>query len=367
MVKNDKEISLLVRVPNWIGDAVMCLPALDALGKRGAATGITVLAKPWVAPLFQSHPSISKVMIYDSGGRHGGLAGKWRLSTDLKRCGFDGALLFQNAFEAALISFLAAIPERYGYGTDGRGPLLTKRVKPAGKDVALHHVDYYLNLVTKLGLGSSGERYPRLHLAASEKQWGKEYLREKGVDERRPLIGFAPGAAYGPAKQWPAEKFSRVALALAERCGAYPVLFGSKGDREACRLVGRGIGENHLDLSGKTNLREAMAIMSRCAVFITNDSGLMHVSAALGVPTVAIFGSTDPRATGPLGRECAVLYRKVECSPCFKRECPTDLKCMEVISADEVIEAAMAYIGPSGGAVKSAAATATKINVVERP
>ena len=349
MVRRDDGENLLVRVPNWIGDAVMCLPALDAVHRGQPDSAITVLAKPWVAPIFRCNPAITTVMEYDALGENRGALGKWRLTGEIRRRRFDRALLFQNAFEAALIAFLARIPERYGYTTDGRGLLLTEGVKPAGKEIAYHHVDYYLDLVEKVGLGRRGERSPRLYLEESEITWGRKFLSDKGVDEAVPLIGIAPGAAYGPAKQWPAERFSQIVELLSRERPLYPLLFGSRGDSEACRRVGDGIGSASptlsLDLSGKTSLREAMALMSLCAVFITNDSGLMHVAAALGVPTVAIFGSTDPNRTGPLGKRCSILYKKVDCSPCFKRECPTDFRCMESISADDVADSAIELIG----------------------
>ncbi|MFQ5586699.1 MAG: lipopolysaccharide heptosyltransferase II [Thermodesulfobacteriota bacterium] len=347
MVRRDKGDSLLVRVPNWIGDAVLCLPALDAVRKGLGGAAITVLAKPWVAPLFYHNPSVTAVIEYDTRGKHRGIAGKWRLIGKLKAHDFGRALLLQNAFEAALIAFLAGIPERYGYTTDGRGPLLTRGVKPAGKKAPFHHVDYYLGLVEKLGLGSRGERLPRLYLEESEREWAGCFLRKGGINGAVPLIGLAPGAAYGPAKQWPAGRFAQVATMFSRKHSFYPLLFGSRGDREACRHVDDGIGGNCLDLSGKTSLREAMALISLCTVFVANDSGLMHIAAALGVPTVALFGSTDPERTGPLGKRCKALYKSVDCNPCFKRECPTDFRCMEALSADDVVEAAMRLIGPS--------------------
>ncbi|MFQ5329674.1 MAG: lipopolysaccharide heptosyltransferase II [Thermodesulfobacteriota bacterium] len=347
MVRRNDGASLLVRAPNWIGDAVMCLPALEAAHRGQPDSAITVLAKPWVASVFRSNPAVTAVMEYDARGRHGGIVGRWRLAGDIRRR-FGRALLFQNAFEAALIAFLARIPERYGYTTDGRGLLLTNGVKPPGKGTLYHHVDYYLDLVEKAGMGRRGTQLPRLYLEESEIAWGRKFLRDRGGDAASPLIGIAPGAAYGPAKQWPAERFAQAAALLSRERPLYPLLFGSRGDSEACRRVGDGIGTASLDLSGQTSLREAMALMSLCAVFITNDSGLMHVAAALGVPTVAIFGSTDPDRTGPLGERCAVLYKKVDCSPCFKRDCPTDFRCMESISADDVAESAMKLIGVRG-------------------
>ncbi|MCP3677614.1 MAG: lipopolysaccharide heptosyltransferase II [Deltaproteobacteria bacterium] len=345
MVRRDDGASLLVRAPNWIGDAVMCLPALDAVHRGQPDRAITILAKPWVAPLFYCNPAVTAVIEYDARGEHRGALGRWHLTGEIRRRRFDRALLFQNAFEAALIAFLARIPERCGYTTDGRGLLLTEGVRPPGKEILYHHVDYYLDLVERTGLGGRGERSPRLYLEEAEIERGRKFLRDRGVDVAAPLIGIAPGAAYGPAKQWPAERFAHVVAFLSRERPLYPLLFGSRGDQEACRCVGDGIGTASLDLSGKTSLREAMALMSLCTVIITNDSGLMHVAAALGVPTVAIFGSTDPDRTGPLGKRCTVLYQKVDCSPCFKRECPTDFRCMERIAVEAVAEAAMKLIG----------------------
>lgn len=335
----------LIRAPNWIGDAVLCLPAIDTLKKGFPNLKISVLAKPWVAPIFLNNPYVSDIIEYDATKRHRGMSGKWRLINELRKRSFGIAILFQNAFEAALITLLAGIPERLGYATDGRGPLLTKAVKPGDKNARSHQVDYYLGLVRALGLDSNSDRCPILYVMGSEKRRAETFLQGGGIAKGRPIVGIAPGSAYGPAKQWPAERFSQVANRLFDDYGMYAILFGGKGDKEVCALVEKGMETDCMNLSGATTLREAMAIISRCNLFITNDSGLMHVSAAIGVFTIAIFGSTNPNLTGPIGKRCIFVYKGVECSPCYKRKCPTDFKCMYEVTADDVMDGISKIIG----------------------
>jgi len=331
--------NILIRGTNWIGDAVLTMPSLAALRATFPAAHITVLAKPWVAEVYALSPEIDEVMPYRRPGIHEGIRGLIRLAGELRVRRFDAVILLQNAIEAAILSCLARIPIRAGYGTDGRALLLTHAVKKAPGIGDVHQTRYYLEMVKALGCRETGKE---LHLATGPEH---ELLADKLLDRlgmagKHPLVGIAPGAAYGPAKRWFPERFAAVADRLIRDEGASILLFGSTGDKPAAAAVARHAAGSLVDIAGQTGLKEAIAVMARCDLFISNDSGLMHLAAALGVPTVAIFGSTNPIATGPVGKRSVIVRRDIDCSPCLKTDCPTDFRCMDKITADDVLEAA---------------------------
>lgn len=342
---------ILVRAPNWIGDAVLCLPALEALKAVYPQAEITVLARAWASPVFYNNPSVKRIIDYDIGGRYSSVFGKLRLAQDIKKKSFDMAVLFQNAFEAALIAFLARIPVRIGYDRDFRGMLLTNPVRFDLDIKEAHQVFYYLNIaVNRSGVRSqdSGDMRkitPKIYLTAEEKIWAERFLNDKGVDNGI-VIGIAPGASYGPAKRWMAERFKEVAGRLANACGVKLVLFGGKDDREICNTVLDGL--SGINPAGEIDLRKSIALIGRCNLFITNDSGPMHIAASLGIPTVAIFGSTDPKLTGPIGDNVMVIKKDMECSPCFERECRYGhYNCFKMITEDEVYRASIKFLQES--------------------
>lgn len=329
---------ILVRVPNWIGDAVMCLPALDSLRALYPSADISLLAKPKVVPVFENNPAVSAIIVYD-GKKHGGLLGQLRLSGELKKKQFDLAVLFQNAFGAALISFLASAKERVGYARDLRSGLLTKAILVTDEIKTKHQVFYYLNIIKELGGKMPKNPVPRIHISNAEAASAKKFLEENGLREK-PVFGAAPGASFGPAKKWPPERFAAVLKGLTEEFGGAALIFGGPDDKEACAGV-KAAMPAALDLSGKLSLRESMALMARVNAFITNDSGPMHIAAALGVPTVAIFGSTEDSLTGPVGKKAAAVRTKTKCSPCFKRECRFGhYECLTRVEAGRVLDKA---------------------------
>lgn len=356
MLKTDIR-SILVRAPNWIGDAVLCLPSIEALKAGYPGAEITVLARPWVSPVFLSAPFVKEVIDYDSPGRHHGIVGMWRLIRELKKNSFDMAVLFQNAFEAALIAFLARIPVRVGYATDLRGGLLSHPVKLDMEIRKRHQVFYYLNIISKVksqGSGACPQMYllgvrshqPKIYLTAEEKKWAEDFLQGKGIGDNI-VVGIAPGASYGPAKRWMADRFAEVTRKLVNDYGAKIILFGGKDDRNICNDVLNGM--QGVNLAGEIDLRKSIALLSRCNLFITNDSGPMHIAASLGVPTVAIFGSTDPKLTGPLGDNARVVQKEIECSPCFERQCSKGhYNCMKMITAQDVYDAAGVFLEGKG-------------------
>lgn len=335
---------LLIRSTNWIGDAIMTTPAVQTIRQSFPRAHISILAKPWVAPVFENSPHVDAVLIYDGAARHKGFWGKFRLAKELRKYRFDAAILLQNAFEAALITLLGGIPLRIGYNTDGRSLLLTHPVpcKPEIKKV--HQTRYYLNILRELGLKDGS---PNLYFAVSRQQRlrAKEILAEYGLSKNAGLVGINPGATFGPAKQWHPERFARLADKIQEVTGFRILILGGPQDSQLGRQITQMMKYPPLDLSGKTDLGEAMALIEQCRLFVSNDSGLMHVAAALNVPLVAVFGSTNSTTTGPLGSRSRVVQVSVACSPCLKPECPEGhLNCMDRIDVDMVFAAAKAML-----------------------
>lgn len=330
--------NILIRGVNWIGDAVMTLPAVAAIRNTFPQARITMLVKPWVADIFRLCPDVDETMIYRRPGAHEGLRGLFGLVGEIRTRRFDAAILLQNAVEAAIIALLAGIPVRAGYNTDGRGLLLTHSVKRAEAVLKLPQSDYYLEMVKSLGCRP---REKEAFLHPGKQPSADDLLARYDLKDARLLVGMAPGAAYGPAKRWFPERFARVADRLLADYGAQVLLFGSADDAESIARVQQAATAPLLSLAGKTTLHEAIALIARCGLFISNDSGLMHTAAALGVPTVAIFGSTNPATTSPPGRKNIVIYKNVPCSPCLKTDCPTDFQCMESIGIDDVYKAAI--------------------------
>jgi heptosyltransferase II len=330
---------LLIRGTNWIGDVVMTLPAVAAIRKTWPGAQISVLAKPWVSEIYRLSPDVDEVIVFMEPGRHSGLMGKLRLAGELRKKPFDCAILLQNAIEAAILARLAGIPLRAGYNSDGRGLLLTHSVRRTRAVRQVHQIDYYLAMVRALGC-IPAERSVRLHLGNDDDGVAEKLSHQYGIATGRPLIGIAPGAAYGPAKMWFPGRFAAVVDRLIDDSGAQAILFGSGSDKKSTAEVAQNARHCLIDIAGKTNLKEAIALISRCALFLSNDSGLMHVAGALGIPTVAIFGSTNPMTTSPVGEKSIVIHRDVSCSPCLKPTCTTDFRCMDLIGADEVYSVA---------------------------
>lgn len=331
--------SILVRATNWIGDAIMTLPAVRTIRSNFPQARLTVLAQPWVADIFTANPMVDEVILYRKKGEHAGITGMWRLSRQLAVKKFDLAILLQNAFEAALIARMAGIPVIAGYKRDGRGLLLTHPVPVSQAIRRQHQVLYYQHLLTELGL-SPGANSLYLYESAANKAWADDFLHPFPG----PVIGLNPGAAYGPAKRWPAERYGQVAKTLLASRGGTVLVFGTEADAEAAATIGQIAGRSVVDLTGKTSLAQAMALIGRCSILITNDSGLMHVAAAHDIPQVAIFGSTDTVATGPFSERAVVITKSLPCSPCLKARCPTDFECMTGIAVDEVTRAAQTLL-----------------------
>jgi len=330
--RNSQQVQrILLRVPNWVGDAVMSLPVLSGLTDLFPGAQITVLAAPRVAPLFSGQPGVTEVLPYPAGQE------KWRFLLDLKNK-FDLALALPNSLESALGLWLSRTPHRLGYAANGRAPLLTLVLKGRKHLHGLHQVFYYLGLLGAFG-PVKDFLPPQLHLSEAELADAGALFLEYGHNPGGPWIGLAPGAAYGPAKRWPAERFAAVGDLLQGEFQASLALLGGPADREAAAEV-QHLGQGtYLNLAGETTLRQALGVLSRLNVLITNDSGLMHAAAALGVPVVALFGSTDPAATGPFTTRATIVHHPRPCSPCLERTCSQDYACLTDITVAEVADA----------------------------
>lgn len=329
---------ILVRSTNWVGDAVMTLPALEALRARFPRAEIVLLSKAGVSELFWYHPAVNRQIIYKPASEHRGPLGIARLVRELRAERFDAALLLQNAFQAAWLAWRAGIPLRIGYARDGRSFLLHDAVEPPLPGAYGHQVYYYLQLLFRAGL--TGPPKPvkeiRLRLSEGEKGWAAKKLDSMGLSGPRFLVGMAPGAAFGPAKRWRPERFAGLADRLVGALNADVILFGSEAERPLAREIASSMKHTPAIAAGETSLRQLLALMARCRLMVTNDSGPMHLAAALGIPLVAVFGSTDERATGPVGTHVRIVKRGVECSPCGRRVCPIDFRCMAKLSVEEV-------------------------------
>jgi heptosyltransferase-2 len=334
---NKSEISrILIRATNWIGDVVMTLPALEAVRECFPKSTLIVLARPWVIPLFESHPMLDGVMTLGNGKTSFfGLTDIIKASLQIRRQKFDLAILFQNAFEAALIAYLGGIRYRVGYDTDHRRLLLSHAVVRDDIIMNAHQVEYYLSLIRAMGLNARSKD-PELFVSREQEEKALPLLSENGVEQGDFLLGISPGAIYGPAKRWPPERFASIGDMSVDRWGAKVIIFGSGQEREICDRVSTSMHHPSINLCGDTQLGELIALIRRCNLFVSNDSGLMHVASALNVPMVAIFGSTNPAATGPRGPRSRIVRHQVDCAPCMRPECPRDFQCMLGIEPEDV-------------------------------
>lgn len=330
---------ILVRSTNWVGDAVMCMPAFDALRRNFPESHIAVVARPWVAALYESHPGVDEIILYRRGRGffQDGLEMS-RVIRSIRHRSFDLAILFQNAFEAALIAWLGGVPLRVGYNTDGRRLLLSHAVLRENRILREHQVEYYLAILRAMSWEAPTAE-PHLFVGRKEAAMVDALLTAHGLAKGDFIVGLGAGAVFGPAKRWPVDRFAAIADRAVERWGAKIVLVGSDQDRMTGLDLARAMNHEATDLCGKTSLGEALALIKRCRLFVSNDSGLMHVAAALGVPTVALFGSTNPVATGPRGKWTRLVKHDLDCAPCLKPQCRNGYRCLLSIEPDEVWEA----------------------------
>lgn len=325
---------ILMRGPNWVGDSVLAIPAMKAVRSRFPEAEITLLVRPWVSGVFKAAPFIDHLW---SEPRPTGILDWMRLTRDIREKRFDMALLFPNSFESAAMIFLGRVPQRVGYATDGRRWLLTNSLKPGR--AKRHQVHYYLDLAGAL---SAKVEKPSISIEATEeeKSQASRLLASEGIAQGRHYLILNPGAAYGSAKRWGEEGFADAGDILAAEFDLDVAIVGSEVERSIAETIQKRMRSRVAVLSGRTSLETLIGVIAGSSFVLTNDSGPMHIAAALGVPTVAVFGATDDVVTGPLGPHARVVREKVECSPCMLRECPIDHRCMTRVSAEAVCRAA---------------------------
>jgi heptosyltransferase-2 len=332
-------MKLLIRATNWVGDAIMALPALQAVRKRFPQAEIAILALPYVADIYRGQGVADELIGYDRQGQHAGIRGKERLAAELKAKNFATALLLQNAFDAAWIVWRAGIPERIGYDRDARGLLLTNAIRvPGAGEIPAHEKFYYLELLKRAGWIDALPDVSEISLLVTDEQSlrAEEKLQSFGARRGAMRVAVGAGASYGSAKCWPPERFAVAINRLLSERKAEIILFGTPAEAAVSAAIQAGLDQAALDLTGKTEIAELPALLSRCTVFLGNDSGAMHVAAAMGLPVVAVFGPTDPCGTAPVTARCTIVQEKPYCSPCFLRKCPTDHRCMTAIAPERV-------------------------------
>ena len=328
-------MKILVRVPNWIGDSVLARPAIESIAANFPQAELWLNAAEWVKDLFSSDEKIAGIVPLPPSN---GIKSVREAARRLRAESFDIGILLTNSFGSALLFSLAGIPQRWGYASDGRALLLTKAVCSANRDAARHQVHFYLDLVAGLGL-KAGPPALRLTVTEEEKSRARRHLEQTDADPGRPLLILSPGAGYGPAKRWPASRFAALASLFQERKDAAVVITGSASDSAIAAEISSPLNKSPFVLTGKTTLPELKGLISLARLFISNDSGPMHLANALGVPVVGIFGPTDPAVTGPFEQPAAVVKKDVPCWPCSYRKCPYDHRCMTRIDPEEVYRA----------------------------
>ncbi len=328
-----------MRAPNWLGDNVLVMPAVDSLRKALPDAKISVMAKSSMADFWRM-TCVDEVIPFSFSKGFKGLVERWLLAKKLKKENFDSVLIFPNSFDSAFVTWLARIPERVGWPTDGRGFLLnTKIFKPVHLKEKQQFLTY-IYLIEKW-LGKKIQINAELFLKIPEKE--KDVVKNELVNFNKPVIGLNPGATYGTAKCWPAKNYADIAVKIHKEKNVNVIIVGGPGDAKVCDDVFNLIKKQNNDaekwcknISGKTSICQLAAWLEQCDFLITNDTGGMHVAAALGTPVIAIFGPTDWTSTAPLGKNHKLIKTDADCAPCLKRECPIDHHCMTSLTAEKV-------------------------------
>jgi heptosyltransferase II len=340
LIKAHDVSSIVVRAPNWVGDAAMSVGALRELRRFFPNSHITVVSKPGTADVFTGAEHIDDVLVY----KRTGLKSFFDQVNAWKQREFDLALLFQNAFEAAAISFMARVPLRVGYATERRGFLLSHAVPVPPWKNERHEVFYYLNLVAHLEqllTGSAVEPSApdtAISVSNNQKREARRFLLERKVSTK-PLVLLCPGSVNSRAKRWPPERYAALADQFSDT-GATVALIGAHSELDVSQTVAAMTRRPPLVLTGQTSVSEVMALISIADILITNDTGPAHIGAAVGTPTLVIFGPTNPLTTSPFGPAGEIIRQPPECAPCMLRDCPIDHRCMTAIAPEEVFDRA---------------------------
>jgi heptosyltransferase-2 len=345
---------ILVKGTNWVGDTIISFPTVHALRWQFPKARISVLTKERLAELWKINPDIDEVIPYNMPSGVGRILGELQIAQLIRQKEIDLAVIFPCSFSSALMVFLGGVPLRVGYKAEGRSLLLTERIACTAELLRRHRMYYYLHLIEPLGRYPS-PTLPSLALNGTQERWAGMFLSNSGLKGKM-LVGLNPGATYGEAKCWPPERFAELGRRLIKDSRASILIFGSSRPREKAlnATIAQGIGEGCLNITGETSLWQLAALLRHCRLLVTNDTGTMHIAAAVGTRVVAIFGPTDPCATSPLGEGHVVIRRDVSCSPCLKRVCPEDHRCMDMIEVEEVYNIVGMQLKGRTSAVKAA-------------
>lgn len=334
---------IILRLPNWVGDLVMCTPALRSIRYRFPQSHISVIVKPSLKKIIQHSPFIDRVIEYEPKGKDGDIRSYFRFIRFLREEHFEIGVTFTGSFSSALLLFLSGIPVRVGYDRDGRGWMLTHRKKPVRKGfkiIPVNKVELDLGLCTMLGCTHMDTR-PELEPGPEADQEAEELLKRNGIGPRDVFIIMIPGATYGPSKCWKREYFAAVADSLIDKYGAKILFAAGPGELPIVRDIINMMQNSPIDLGDRIlPLDTLIALVKRCTLMITNDTGPRHFAVAFDRPVVVIMGSTDPRHTDCNLEKTVVLQENVPCGPCHLRCCPTDHRCMTLITPEKVFTAA---------------------------
>lgn len=335
---------ILVVSPTWLGDTVIAIPTVYGLRSMFPQAHIAVLAREEIADLFRAVPPVSAIIPYVKRTGAAKLAAVVRAARALREHAFELAIILPNSLSSALLCVLGNIPARVGYAAGLRGLLLTVRAVRESLPPHRHQMYDYLGLLHVLGAGQCPDA-PVLALPEDVRSWARSFLAKQGVDAAAPVIGLNPGATYGRSKQWLPDRFAQLCQRLVSRCGGTVVIVGDKTTSPLAARIRTGCPQRVIDTTGQTSVLQLAALLECCHVVITNDTGPMHVARAVHTPVAAIFGSTDPIATGPLGPEAVVVRTPLPCSPCLQRTCPEGhYRCMQAISVAEVEAAVLGLL-----------------------
>jgi heptosyltransferase II len=332
-------MKILIRATNWVGDAIMALPALRAVRAKFPEAKIAIVARPYVADIYRGQGICDELIPYDPNGEHRGWKGRELLAGKLRSQKFDVALLLQNAFDAAWLAWRANIPQRIGYARDARSFLLTKAIPvPRAGEIPPHEKFYYLELLRRAGWidALQDDRHIALQVPEAARERAEQTLCEAGARTGAFRIAIGAGASYGSAKCWPPDRFAKALNEILSGGDADVILFGTPGEATVSSAIAGELRRAPVDLTGKTQIADLPALLSQCHLFLGNDSGAMHVAAAVGLPVVAVFGPTDPDGTAPVTPRASIVQQKPYCSPCFLRRCPTDHRCMKAVTPEMV-------------------------------
>lgn len=329
--------NIIIRMPNWLGDLVMATPILADVRNFWPDARITAMAQSNVGQLLTHDPHVNEVFLFKKPSgwihRHHPL----EIINDIEKGRYDLGIILTNSFSSAWWFWRGKVENTIGYDAHWRRWLLDMPVPFSPNVEKQHLVVTYKELLRPLGIPLS-DTAPKLYMSPGELTAAAELLSLYGVDLKKNIVvGINPGAAYGTAKCWYPERFREVCRKLLENKNVYIVIFGDMAGASVVHEICRELPERVIDLAGKTSIRELMALIQLCHIFLTNDSGPMHMASALGTKLLALFGSTSDVKTGPY-QNGIVLHKHVSCSPCYKRVCPIDFRCMDQISVDEVYD-----------------------------